>query len=90
MFEHAPDIGGRFSVLSYFGLVPAALIGVPVEALLQSCRVAEQNCTDFDQTASNSGLWMGLVMGELALQGRDKLTLCVSEPSRASASRSSS
>ena len=78
--QNAPDIGGRYPVLSYFGLVPAALMGVPVEALLQSCQVAEQNCTNYDQTASNSGLWMGLVMGELALRGRDKLTLCVSEP----------
>ena len=67
-------------MLSYFGLVPAALMGVPIEALLESAQVAEQNCTSYDQAASNSGLWMGLVMGELALQGRDKLTLCVSEP----------
>jgi transaldolase / glucose-6-phosphate isomerase len=80
VFENAPDIGGRYSVLSYFGLVPAALMGVPIEALLHRCQVAEQNCTSYDQAASNSGLWMGLVMGELALQGRDKLTLCVSEP----------
>jgi transaldolase/glucose-6-phosphate isomerase len=80
VFENAPDIGGRYSVLSYFGLVPAALMGVPIEELLHRCQVAEQNCTSYDQAASNSGLWMGLVMGELALQGRDKLTLWVSEP----------
>jgi transaldolase / glucose-6-phosphate isomerase len=80
VFENAPDIGGRYSVLSYFGLVPAALMGVPIEALLHRCQVAEQNCNSFDQAASNSGLWLGLVMGELALQGRDKLTLAISEP----------
>jgi transaldolase/glucose-6-phosphate isomerase len=80
VFLNDPYIGGRYSVLSYFGLVPAALMGVNVEALLHRCQVAEQNCTNYDQSASNSGLWMGLVMGELALRGRDKLTFCVSEP----------
>jgi transaldolase/glucose-6-phosphate isomerase len=79
-FENDPEIGGRYSVLSYFGLVPAALMGVNIEALLHRCQVAEQNCTSFDESSSNSGLWMGIVMGELALQGRDKLTFAVSEP----------
>jgi transaldolase / glucose-6-phosphate isomerase len=80
VFENDPDIGGRYSVLSYFGLVPAVLMGVNIEALLHRSQVAEQNCTSYDQTASNSGLWMGLVIGALALQGRDKLTHIVSEP----------
>jgi transaldolase/glucose-6-phosphate isomerase len=80
VFENDPDIGGRYSVLSYFGLVPAALAGVNVEALLHRTQVAEQNCTHFDQSSSNSGLWTGIVMGELAAQGRDKATFVVSEP----------
>ncbi len=80
VFENDPNIGGRYSVLSYFGLVPAALMGVDVEALLQASREAEENCNSYDTSASNSGLWMGLAMGELALQGRDKLTFIVSEP----------
>ena len=80
VFENDPDIGGRYSVLSYFGLVPAALMGVNVEALLHRAQVSEQNCTSFDQSGSNSGLWLGIAMGELALQGRDKLTFVVSEP----------
>jgi hypothetical protein len=42
--------------------------------------VAEQNCTHFDETASNSGLWLGLAMGQLALEGRDKATFVVSPP----------
>jgi hypothetical protein len=79
-FLNDPEIGGRYSVLSYFGLVPAVLMGVNVEALLHRCQVAEQNCTNYDQSSSNSGLWMGILMGELAQQGRDKLTFCVSEP----------
>src|ERR671918_571921 len=80
VFENDPEIGGRYSVLSYFGLVPAALAGVNVQALLHRCQVAEQNCTHFDESSSNSGLWMGIAMGELAAQGRDKATFVVSEP----------
>ena len=80
VFENDPNIGGRYSVLSYFGLVPAALMGVSVEALLHRAQVAEQNCNSYQSGSSNSGLWMGLVAGEAALQGRDKLTLIVSEP----------
>jgi hypothetical protein len=79
-FLNPPDIGGRYSVLSYFGLVPAALMGVNIEALLHRCQVAEQNCAHYDSSESNSGLWLGATAGELARQGRDKLTFLVSEP----------
>jgi transaldolase/glucose-6-phosphate isomerase len=79
VFENDPDIGGRYSVLSCFGLVPAACAGVNIEAMLQRAQVAEQNCAQLD-AESNSGLWLGCVMGELAQQGRDKLTYAVSEP----------
>jgi transaldolase / glucose-6-phosphate isomerase len=79
-FLNPPDIGGRYSVLSYFGLVPAVLMGVNIEALLHRCQVAEQNCAHYDSSHSNSGLWLGAVAGELALQGRDKLTFIVSPP----------
>jgi len=79
-FPNPPDIGGRYSVLSYFGLLPAALMGVNVEALLHRCQVAEQNCAHYDSSESNSGLWLGATVGELAARGRDKLTFLVSEP----------
>jgi len=79
-FLNPPDIGGRYSVLSLLGLVPAALMGVSIEALLHRCQVAEQTCAHYDSSQSNSGLWAGAVLGELALQGRDKLTFVVSEP----------
>jgi transaldolase/glucose-6-phosphate isomerase len=80
VFENDPDIGGRYSALSYFGLVPAALMGVDVKALLDRARIAEENCNQFDSTSSNRGLWMGLAFGELALNGHDKLTYVVDEP----------
>ncbi len=79
-FLNTPDIGGRYSVLSMFGLVPAALMGVNIEALLHRCQVAEQNCAHYDSSESNSGLWLGAAIGELARQGRDKLTFFVSRP----------
>jgi transaldolase / glucose-6-phosphate isomerase len=79
-FLNPPDIGGRYSVLSQFGLVPAALAGVGIEALLHRCQVAEQNCAHYDSSQSNSGLWLGAVVGELARGGRDKLTFFVSPP----------
>jgi transaldolase / glucose-6-phosphate isomerase len=80
VFENDPDIGGRYSVLSYFGLVPAALAGVNVEAMLHRAQVAEQNCAHFETGGGNSGLWLGLAMGQLALLGRDKATFIVSKP----------
>jgi transaldolase/glucose-6-phosphate isomerase len=79
-FANPPDIGGRYSVLSYFGLVPAALMGVNIAALLHRCQVAEQMCAHYDSSESNSGLWEGAALGELALRGRDKLTFVVSHP----------
>jgi transaldolase/glucose-6-phosphate isomerase len=79
-FRNPPDIGGRYSVLSLFGLVPAAVMGINIEALLHSAQVGEQNCAHYDSSASNSGLWLGAAVGELARRGRDKLTFFVSEP----------
>ncbi len=76
-FLNQPDIGGRYSVLSHFGLVPAALMGVDIEALLHGSQVAEQNCAHHDSSESNSGLWLGASVGELARRGRDKLTFLV-------------
>jgi transaldolase/glucose-6-phosphate isomerase len=77
VFENDPEIGGRYSALSYFGLVPAALIGVDVRAALEAAQVAAANCQLKD---GNSGLWLGIALGELARNGRDKLTFVVDEP----------
>ena len=81
VFENDPDIGGRYSVLSYFGLVPAALAGVNIEALLHRAQVAEQNCAQLRRRRrrTRASGWASR-MGELARQGRDKLTFVVSEP----------
>jgi transaldolase/glucose-6-phosphate isomerase len=80
VFLNDPDIGGRYSALSYFGLVPAALMGVDIRKLLEGAQVAEQACANYDHSQNNSGLWLGCALGELALAGRDKLMFAVAEP----------
>jgi hypothetical protein len=55
-------------------------MGINVEALLHRAQVGEQNCAHYDSSSSNSGLWLGAAIGELARRGRDKLTFFVSEP----------
>jgi transaldolase / glucose-6-phosphate isomerase len=80
IFHGDPEIGGRYSALSAFGLVPAALMGADVRALLESAGVAEQASVAFDSSQANSGLWLGLTLGELAVHGRDKLTFAVDPP----------
>lgn len=78
-FRHAfindPDIGGRYSVLSHFGLVPAALTGVDLDRLLASAADMEAQCLRAVSTAADPGAWLGTVIGTLANHGRDKLTL---------------
>jgi len=80
VFQNDPDIGGRYSALSYFGLVPAVLMGVDITKLLEGAQVAEQACANYDHSSNNSGLWLGCALGELALAGRDKLMFAVAEP----------
>jgi transaldolase/glucose-6-phosphate isomerase len=82
-FLNPPEIGGRYSVLSYFGLVPAALAGVPVQELLHAAQAGEQACAKVEADATNPGLWLGATIGQLAVDPshpRDKLTFIVSEP----------
>ncbi|MEE8518051.1 MAG: glucose-6-phosphate isomerase, partial [Dehalococcoidia bacterium] len=77
-FENPPDIGGRYSVLSYFGLVPGALIGVDLEKLLdRASEIAASSGASMD-TQRNPAAWLGALMAATALKGRDKLTLVAS------------
>src|SRR4051812_667041 len=79
VFGGDPEIGGRYSALSHFGIVPAALMGADLEALLDGAQVAAQGCRHDDTGAGNSGLWLGVTLGELATRGRDKLTFVVDD-----------
>ncbi|MCA1738499.1 MAG: glucose-6-phosphate isomerase, partial [Actinobacteria bacterium] len=80
-FLNNPNIGGRYSALSLFGVVPATLIGVDVLRLLSSGKSAARECGPEVNVEENPGAWLGATMGELARnQGRDKLTLLASPP----------
>ena len=72
-----PTIGGRFSVLSAFGTVPAALTGIDVGRLLDEAAQMAEECRR-DDAASNPGVALGVVLGEAARAGRDKLTILAS------------
>ena len=72
-FLNQPDIGGRYSALSYFGMVPAALMGLDVRKFLERAREAEQTC----QAEGNAAFQLGMLLGECANAGRDKLTLVI-------------
>jgi glucose-6-phosphate isomerase len=79
VFLSPPDIGGRYSALSLFGLVPAALIGADLEGLLDSAEEMGARCGPDAPAADSPGLWLGAALGEAALAGRDKLTLVLPE-----------
>ena len=73
VFLNPPDVGGRYSALTYVGLVPASLIGLDLDALLASASAMLGACREPDP-AANPGLSLGLALGTLARAGRDKLT----------------
>jgi transaldolase/glucose-6-phosphate isomerase len=78
IFLNPPDIGGRYSVLSYFGMVPAALQGFDFKCLLDRADTITHACAHFVPTADNPAARLGAVLGTLAVAGRDKLTLSTS------------
>lgn len=77
-FLNNPNIGGRYSVLSYFGLLPAALVGLDLTQLVERAQQAATNCGPDTAVADNQGAFLGTVMGVLAEAGIDKLTLVAS------------
>jgi glucose-6-phosphate isomerase len=76
VFINPPDVGGRYSALTYVGLVPAALLGVDLNLLLEKARAMVMACGVSDP-AKNPGLALGLAMGVFAANGRDKLTFVI-------------
>jgi glucose-6-phosphate isomerase len=88
VFAGDPDVGGRYSALSAFGIVPAALIGVDLRGLLQGASLAwETPLQDVSAQApeapaaaeQTAGVWMGAALSALAQAGRDKLTFVISD-----------
>ena len=79
VFLNPEDIGGRYSALSYFGLVPAALIGAPLHEVLDSAEEMQTASERSLPAAQIPGATLGAMMGESAKAGRDKLTLALPE-----------
>lgn len=78
VFYGLPSIGGRYSALSHFGMVPAAVMGLDVDRLLLGAQVMRAACGPGVLPEENPGVRLGLVLGAAALAGRDKLTFVTS------------
>ncbi len=78
VFQATPDVGGRYSALTHFGLVPAAIIGVDIHMLLDHAATMQEACASCVSAAENPGLILGAALGEAGLAGRDKVTFFTS------------
>ena len=78
VFHGLPSIGGRYSALSHFGMVPAAVMGLDVGGLLASAQTMRIACGPDVSPEANPGVRLGLLLGAAALSGRDKLTFVTS------------
>ncbi|MEI2580234.1 bifunctional transaldolase/phosoglucose isomerase [Scytonema sp. PRP1] len=78
IFFGLPSIGGRYSALSHFGLVPAAIMGVDVAKFLDYTEEMVHSCAATVPAADNPGVVLGTILGVLAKAGRDKVTLITS------------
>jgi glucose-6-phosphate isomerase len=78
-FINPADIGGRYSALSFFGLVPAALLGLDLDALLHHAAAETERDRLDSPPAENPALLLGAALGELARGGRDKMTLVLDD-----------
>src|SRR4051794_4560046 len=79
IFYGEPTIGGRYSVLSPFGLVPAAAAGIDVRVLITHALAMVRSCGPDVPPHENPGVQLGLAMGLAGLEGRDKVTIFASE-----------
>ncbi len=80
IFSGVPSIGGRYSALSDFGMVPAALQGIDVKGLLDRAQRSVAACAAKEPAADNPGVALGLLLGAAATLGRDKVTILTSPP----------
>jgi transaldolase/glucose-6-phosphate isomerase len=79
VFHGLPSIGGRYSVLSDFGMVPAAAIGVGPQAFLESTAEMVRSCAASAPPAENPGIILGAILGICQRHGRDKVTILASK-----------
>jgi transaldolase/glucose-6-phosphate isomerase len=77
-FLNDTNIGGRYSALSFFGLVPAALLGMDLRRLLDRALQASVGCDTCVESDDNPAARLGVILGELSIAGRDKVTFSMS------------
>ncbi len=75
VFSSPSNVGGRYSALSYFGLVPAALMGIDMDKLVSGADRMTRACSPKNEAPRNPGLHLGALLGSAGLNGRDKLTV---------------
>jgi len=78
IFYGLASIGGRYSALSNFGVVPAAAMGLDIDKILKRTKEMVEACKASAPVEQNPGVMLGLIMGTAATQGRDKITLITS------------
>lgn len=78
IFMGVPSIGGRYSALSNFGMVPGAVIGIDIPKFLKNTKKMVEACGEDTDATTNPGVILGTIMGLAANQGRDKLTIVTS------------
>lgn len=78
IFYGIPSIGGRYSALSNFGMVPSGLMGVDIKAFLSHAEIMQQACLPTGAAEENPGVVLGVILGVCAKQGGNKITFIVS------------
>src|SRR4029077_9767968 len=78
VFHGAPSIGGRYSVLSDFGMAPLAALGIDARAFLERAAEMARSCAPSAPPFENPGVLLGAILGVAATQGRDKVTIIAS------------
>jgi transaldolase/glucose-6-phosphate isomerase len=82
IFLADPSVGGRYSALTAFGMVPAGLLGIDLDLLLDKAASMAQHCRITNPIGRNPGLVLGATMGQAAISGRDKLSIYTDYPIR--------
>lgn len=78
IFKGVPSIGGRYSAISNFGMVPGAVMGLDVAKFLKCAKQMVEACGAYTEASANPGVILGTILGTAAKQGRDKLTIVTS------------
>lgn len=82
-YENPADIGGRYSALSYFGLLPMALLGIDIAAVLERAAQMKVSSDPFIPADTNAAVSLGTALSVAARHGRDKITFVLSDAIRA-------